>query len=475
VCTDTLQTLHTQACVYMKLFSTVSRYCYNKMSIEVPRDQLTLEQKELIRKLLTIQPRAAPSYNKSAAFYAASEPKEPIIFFETEGPLVRIPFAIGARILGAFVNNRRVNPQLPFVFTGKLRPEQEEVVEEALKLMRTTGTVTLGTYPGSGKTVMGAWLSSKIWPEPNKAEPVLVIHPLTVLNESWANTFTEFTDATVWVVDGKSPPAIMPNVIISHDRRVEKIPPAWLKSIGFLILDEAHKLCTPTKVHALLATQPKYILAETATLHRPDDGLHAMIYAMVGTHSIDRISTKPFSVTKLLTGIKVPLETTTKGVNFQALMTSLAQEPQRNKIVVDIVMANLAQGWKIIILTPTKEHVNILNRLLQEQGVRTDFMMGTKSKYHDSDVLLGTVSKIGTGFDEKMSCPDFGGKRADLLIYLASTKKAGMMEQNVGRVFRADQPAVIHFVDDNPISKRHWSEVQKWYKSRNGTISEIRL
>lgn len=442
------------------------------MSIEVARDQLTPAQKELIRGLLTLVPTTPPRRGPTPSYF--TEPKAPLLFFETEGTLVRIPYSVGITLLQDFANHRRATPKLPFRFTGGLFDHQKEVVSEALVHLRSKGTTTLGTYPGSGKTVMGAWLSANVWASPEQAELTLVIHPITVLNKSWADTFKDFTDARVWVV-GETFPSVMPNVIVCLDQRVEKIPPELLKMVGFLILDEAHKLCTPSKVHALLATQPKYIVAETATLERPDDGMHVMIHAMVGTHSINRISSKPFSVTKLLTGISVPLTTNTKGVNFQALMKALSQDERRNQMVVELVLANLPKGWKIIILSPLKEHVSVLHRALQAHGVKCDFMMGTKSSYTDSDVLLGTVSKIGTGFDEKMCCPDFGGKRADLLLYLASTKKAGLMEQNVGRVFRAETPAVIHFVDDNPISKRHWSEAQKWYRSRNGTINEAQV
>lgn len=445
---------------------------FHKMSIEVGRDRLTPDQKVLLRSLLTLVP--TPPRRPGPPVYF-TEPRAPIVFFETEGAVVRIPYTVGVTLLQDFVNHRLLRPKLPFRFTGELFEHQREVVTEALAQLRTKGTTTLGTYPGSGKTVMGAWLAANVWPQSTECELVLVIHPIRVLNSSWANTFKEFTDARVWVVGEEPVPRITLNVIVCLDQRVEKVPPELLRMVGFLVLDEAHKLCTPSKVHALLATQPKYIVAETATLERPDDGMHAMIYALVGTHSVNRISTKPFSVTKLLTGIVVPLTIGPRGVNFQALGKALAADERRNQLAVELVTANLAKGWKIIILTPLKDHVTLLHRALLQRGVKCDFMMGTKSSYEDSDVLLGTVSKIGTGFDEKMACPDFGGKRADLLIYMASTKKAGLMEQNVGRVFRAETPAVIHFVDDNPISKRHWSEAQKWYRSRGGSIVEVRV
>jgi len=263
-------------------------------------------------------------------------------------------------------------------------------------------------------------------------------------------------------------------VIICLDQRVEKIPPSVLDQIGFLIIDEAHKLCTPSKVHALLATRPKYVVAETATLPR-DDGMEVMIHAICGTHAITRISTKPFNVVKLMTGIQPEITQGPHGVDWNALVDTIYRNPERNKLIVELVRENIIKGFKIIVLTMRKEHVLMLRELLHAMNIRCDVMLGTKKTYSDSDCLLGTVSKIGTGFDEKMACPDFGGRRADLLIYCASTKKESVMEQNFGRVCRAAFPSVIHLVDENPTIKSHWNVCKKWYLSRNGAIHEVKL
>jgi len=108
-------------------------------------------------------------------------------------------------------------------------------------------------------------------------------------------------------------------------------------------------------------------------------------------------------------------------------------------------------------------------------GESVDSMAGTKSTYSDSRILVGTISKIGTGFDEKTACPNFNGVRINMLILCTSIKKASLLEQSIGRVFRAEMPVVIDLVDDNPILKRHWKERQKWYISRNGTIKTIKM
>ena len=46
-----------------------------------------------------------------------------------------------------------------------------------------------------------------------------------------------------------------------------------------------------------------------------------------------------------------------------------------------------------------------------------------------------------------------------------------MLVQNVGRVFRAEFPTVMHLVDNDSIFKNHWSKAQKWYIARGGIIN----
>ena len=58
-----------------------------------------------------------------------------------------------------------------------------------------------------------------------------------------------------------------------------------------------------------------------------------------------------------------------------------------------------------------------------------------------------------------------------MLILVTSVKKLSTLEQSVGRVFRAEFPVVVDFVDNNSTLKSHWYQRQKWYKSRCGNVT----
>jgi len=93
-----------------------------------------------------------------------------------------------------------------------------------------------------------------------------------------------------------------------------------------------------------------------------------------------------------------------------------------------------------------------------------------KDTYRSSRVLIGTFSKIGTGFDEATSCIDFDGRRIDMLIMVGSTKSKTRVIQALGRAERSDNPMVIDLVDDNGSIERHWEVRRAIYNKRKAKI-----
>lgn len=436
------------------------------MSVCLDRRTLTPPQEETIRRYLCFQPKV--KFIKTNARFAPPPSKDPIFFFRATPTTVTVPYFFGSRLIGQPVNRHINYPPAPFQMkpTFKwVREDQGKVSEEALTQLQTYGTTTLGVYTGFGKTVIGAWLSHKL------GLMTCVIFFRNFLATSWKNTFEEFTDAGVWVV-GQPIPEKPVHVILCMHTQVHKLPEAYRALVGTLIVDEAHTFCAPEISQRLLDFQPRYVIAETATLER-EDGLHSMIHAMCGLHQITRISQKPFDVIMYNTGIQPPVEKTDRGTNWQALQKFLAEHQGRNEMILSWVQNNPQR--KTLIMTDLVSHAQNLHKMCLEKGVNASYFAGAAKTYTDAPVLIGTLSKIGTGFDEKMVCPDFSGMRIDCLLLVTSIKSIPRLEQGVGRAFRSDMPVVIHFVDDNPTILRHWKGCQKWYISRNGRISAIHL
>jgi superfamily II DNA or RNA helicase len=176
-----------------------------------------------------------------------------------------------------------------------------------------------------------------------------------------------------------------------------------------------------------------------------------------------------------MSGIRIDAKKNINGVlDWSDFTLKQAISEERNDQVLGLIKAH--PDYKILILTWRSErHVLPLFKYLKSHGIDCDYMSGTKKTYRDSRVLVGTIQKIGTGFDEKAACENFNGMRINMLIKLGSTASSELLEQVAGRAFRAEFPVIVDFVDDHPLSEKHFTKVaDPWYKSRNGKIVVVK-
>jgi superfamily II DNA or RNA helicase len=296
---------------------------------------------------------------------------------------------------------------------------------------------------------------------------------IQALTDSWVSTFLKaYPDMKerIWVVGEHDMPKD-PAFILFMYTRFEKIPLELRSKINCLIIDEAHLHCTIGKVPALLSIVPKYVIACTATLER-DDSLESMMHTIVGTHNIERISENSFTLIRLKTGIKIEEERGMFGLNYSAFVNAQADSTERNLEAVNIVNGN--KHRKFMILTKTKEHVTNLETLFKHYGLSCTTYFGNKKSYKDEKILIGSIAKMGTGFDSATAADEFDGINANVLILMTTIKKEALMKQVIGRVVgRAENPTVIYMIDDNASQKRHFNETKSMVECCKGTITTI--
>lgn len=324
----------------------------------------------------------------------------------------------------------------------------------------------LGDYKVTHNTIMGALLAHRF------GFITMVYCNRQQIAKQWFKTFAKCHvgyESWIWYVGETPPPkeGSIPPFIICMDKRYKSVPEYIIKSVGTLIIDEAHLFCTPSQVEYLLKCSPRYIIAETATLVR-DDGMHSMIQSIVGTHGIFMVSEEPYDFYSIKTGIEVDLVKNSFGTNYDLLCKSLAANEERNNMIVNIVKNNLHR--KFIILTRLTDHVEILERIFIATGISAGTLYGSKNTYSDSPVLIGTMPKMGTGFDEENACDNFRGKKSSVLILAMSVKKWQQYEQFRGRAMRSKYPIVIWLNDSNNTTKRHLGELKEWIVKTKGNI-----
>jgi len=400
--------------------------------------------------------------------------KDPILFYWIDKPnnQIVLPYTFANSLFKKHINSSINYPPGSFHFTGKLRPEQEEPFKQALNQLNERGTTTLALPTGFGKSLMSIVLGSILMNNGTGGLMLILTNRETIQN-AWAETIRTNTDAESWIVDSKMKIPEKCNIILCMNGRFGKIPWEIKKLISICVIDEIHMQATSSQVPVLLGTVPKYIIACSATLERPD-GMESMIYAMVGTHKVEVKNNKRFTVYKLHTGIETELIKNKQGTtNFSALVKELAFNPKRNAMIIDFIEQN--KHLKVMVLTWSVEHVNLLYKMIKERGESVDMLAGTKSTYIDSRVLVGSISKISVGFDAKNSAINFNGINIDTLLLCGSTKSYNLHIQSIGRAFRSDNPLIVEFIDDDRISKSHSRERDKNYAKLNCEIKTFRV
>ena len=435
------------------------------MSVRIHKSLIDSAKLQLIQKFLFLQPIKVYSARKPPYH---QEESDPIIFYRLSGDDILLPFRFASSLMKCLPNEDRVLPRLGFNFQGKLledpQRDQHVVVKEALGQLDEYGTTLLALYPGFGKTVLAAHLAAR------QVYLTLVLFNRTVLLTQWYATFSNYTDARLWLPDQPLPAGDF-HVILCMDTQFSKLPDKIKAAVGTLIVDEAHSFCTPGHVDCLLGCQPKKIIMCTATPKR-EDGMHSIIQLMIGNHQVTRKAQKYHKVVKFRTGVSPELYKNKKGeLDWSRLVRDLCEDPKRNELALGMVKSN--PDYKICILTWSKPHAFHLQQLLTSEGIQAAVMAGNRKTYSDSRVLVGTISKIGTGFDEQNACLDFQGERINMLIMMGTTKSEPLLEQTLGRAFRAELPHIVIFVDQVAAINKHWYKIKKWCEEHNGEIYEM--
>ena len=246
----------------------------------------------------------------------------------------------------------------------KLFDYQQEVIDKSINYLETNGTSVFNVYCSFGKTVCAIYLAQYVAEKYKYL--TLVTYPRDVIGRSFIGTAKSLTNAKYAIVgESKDDEIYDAQIIFCMNTRLQNLPQAIIDKVGYLIIDEAHMFCTQNYISSLLAFQPMYITALTATYERTD-GFHKAMDLIVGTEKIIKISKKPFFAFFFHTEIQpTDVSYTSRGVSMQSIIKSLDLNDERNEIIYKMVMYNLDE--KILILTKHIEHVKVLQAEIKKR------------------------------------------------------------------------------------------------------------
>ena len=349
----------------------------------------------------------------------------------------------------------KANPGMPITveFNGQLYSEQEHAIEELAR--HRCGTLYATT--AFGKTVTAAAMIAR-----KKVNTLILVHTKALLDQ-WRKRLSEYmiTDfqpeeqhkvrgrrkkfqqfgalsSTENTLNGKIDIALLQSCI--NDNEVKP----FLREYGMVIVDECHHAPAVNFERVLREVNARYVYGLTATPIRKD-GHQQIIFMQCGeirytSDSKAQLSKQSFR--RLL----IPRFTSHRnlnadGSNYAQILEELTENESRNKLILDDVASNLAEGRTPIILTARTAHVDILTKQCLKICPNVIRLVGNDSAKAKREVMsrlndipanepliiVTTGKYVGEGFDLP---------RLDTLMLALPVSWKGLIAQYTGRLHR---------------------------------------
>lgn len=338
-------------------------------------------------------------------------------------------------------------------FNGQLYSEQEHAIEELAR--HRCGTLYATT--AFGKTVTAAAMIAR-----KKVNTLILVHTKALLDQ-WRKRLSEYmiTDfqpeeqpkvrgrrkifqqfgalsSTENTLNGKIDIALLQSCI--NDNEVKP----FVREYGMVIVDECHHAPAVNFERVLCEVNARYVYGLTATPIRKD-GHQPIIFMQCGEIRYTADS-KSQQVQQSFRRLLIPRFTShrnlnTDGSNYAQILEELTENESRNKLILDDVASNLAEGRAPIILTARTAHVDILTKQCHKICPNVIRLVGNDSAKarrevmsrlndipaNESLVVVATGKYVGEGFDLP---------RLDTLMLALPVSWKGLIAQYTGRLHR---------------------------------------
>ena len=363
-------------------------------------------------------------------------------------------------------DHTRALKEVFFKFKGQLYPYQKNAVTAAAK--RRYGVLELPT--GAGKTVCALYLIAQ------RKQPALVICHSKELLYQWRDRAVEFLDLPEKEIgligDGKK--VVGDRMTIGIVNSIYKKADEIKDRIGFLLIDECHRIASRTFTQAVTCFDSRFLLGLSATPYRRDK-LTKLIYFFLGD-KVFSIDPKTLQKANKIMRPKLVVRETDFNYWYQDdygdMISALTLDPDRNRMIArDVLKETNGSEGTALIISDRVEHCQVLYGLIKgKRSIRIltgDIPSKDRKKIVEElnqgkvRVLVATSQLIGEGFDLKglssifLACP---------------IKFTGRVKQYTGRILRigkGKRKAIIYDYLDEP------GVLQASFKSRTYAYREL--
>lgn len=366
-------------------------------------------------------------------------PKSFRVFVETPDTVV-VPLHWARATLPALTacDDRRMPDERPMRFAVPLKAElrQPEAVEAVLRQLRGTGGAMLCLATGLGKTVCALYIACQL-----KLKTLVVVHK-DFLAHQWRERIQQYVPgATVSMVQGAQCDVSGDFVIAMIQTLVNrKHPASTFEACGLLVYDEVHHAAAEVFSQAMFALNLPYTLGLTATPDRKDR-LGKVVEWFLGPIAFqikreNQAGTRVKTVRYNCQRFSEPPPINRRGdVCFTSIVSELAADPQRTRVIAQEAAAMARAGRDVLVLSHRRAHCVGICAALNDEGVECSTYLGGDKEVPEARVIVATYALTSEGFD----CPR--------LSALVLATPASDVEQACGRVMRGSSAQSALIVD----------------------------
>lgn len=326
-----------------------------------------------------------------------------------------------------------------FRFYGALTDIQQQAVAE----LEAHDIGIFVAPPGSGKTVVGAWMVAA-----RNCSTLVLVHRKPLLDQ-WVAQLSSFLGLSKKEIgtigSGKNKVTGMLDVAMMQSLVRKDAVVDIVANYGQVIVDECHHLPAFSFERVLAEAKAKYVVGLTATPYRRD-GHQSIIHLQCGPtrFALNRkhqASDGGFDRRLILRETSFSLPPDSTEVPIQEIYAKLTEDRQRNRLILDDIRQALAEGRSPLMLTERKDHLEYLASELKTSVKHLIVLhggMGVKQRRkiieqlssipdNEERLILATGRYIGEGFDDA---------RLDTLFLALPFSWKGMLVQYAGRLHR---------------------------------------
>ena len=326
-----------------------------------------------------------------------------------------------------------------FVFQGSLTDIQQQAVAE----LESHDIGIFVAPPGSGKTVVGAWMTAA-----RNCSTLVLVHRKPLLDQWVAqlSTFLGLPKKSIGTIgSGKSKVTGTIDVAMMQSLVRKDEVADLVGNYGQVIVDECHHLPAFSFERVLAEVKAKYVVGLTATPYRRD-GHQPIIHLQCGQtrFALNRKQHEgndAFTRRLILRETGFTLPSAASEATIQEIYARLTEDRQRNRLILGDIRKALTDGRSPILLTERKDHLEYLAGELRDSVKHLVVLqggMGVKQRRkviehlasipdEEERLILATGRYIGEGFDDA---------RLDTLFLALPFSWKGMLVQYAGRLHR---------------------------------------